>query len=285
MTDAIQWLLEDGNPAVQYRTKTEILGEEADSADARTWILSKLPANWHETKGLWYRYYVTALAECGLRYSDVPEGCLDRALAELEGGFECSCADFMLLSALVRLGLGECAAIRNILSSLPAHQLPDGGFVCTRQRNKLDHTPKGCYKSCMHALLLASACRKQHVDAPFEKALADYFLRRNLFYRTDAPGSLVLDSRAGWRSIDVFHPFEVMRVGLHTIVEGFATLGYGDAPPVLEAFDLLSCQKDAAGRVILSGTLTKSYLPKERAGKPSHWATFYALLAEKERRS
>jgi len=39
------------------------------------------------------------------------------------------------------------------------------------------------------------------------------------------------------------------------------------------------------GRVILSGTLTKSYLPKERAGKPSHWATFYALLAEKERRS
>ena len=41
--------------------------------------------------------------------------------------------------------------------------------------------------------------------------------------------------------------------------------------------------KDETGRVILSGTLTKSYLPKEKVGKPSAWATFYAILAETER--
>jgi hypothetical protein len=31
--------------------------------------------------------------------------------------------------------------------------------------------------------------------------------------------------------------------------------------------------------------LSKSYLPKERIGKPSKWVSFYVLLAEKERTS
>ena len=35
------------------------------------------------------------------------------------------------------------------------------------------------------------------------------------------------------------------------------------------------------GKYILDGTLSKSYFPKERVGKPSKWVTFYALLAEK----
>lgn len=42
----------------------------------------------------------------------------------------------------------------------------------------------------------------------------------------------------------------------------------------------LKQQKNENGQVILDGTLTKSYLPKERVGKPSKWATFYTLLAE-----
>jgi hypothetical protein len=37
------------------------------------------------------------------------------------------------------------------------------------------------------------------------------------------------------------------------------------------------------GKYLLNQQLTKSYLPKERVGKPSKWVTFYTLLAEKER--
>ena len=46
----------------------------------------------------------------------------------------------------------------------------------------------------------------------------------------------------------------------------------------------MEAAKDELGRVILAGTMTKSYLPKEKVGKPSAWATFYTLLAYKERR-
>jgi hypothetical protein len=75
----IEWLLGDDNPAVKYRTQTEILGQSADRNAAMQWIFVKLPANWHETKGLWYTYYVTALAECGLKADDIDASHIQRA--------------------------------------------------------------------------------------------------------------------------------------------------------------------------------------------------------------
>lgn len=74
-----------------------------------------------------------------------------------------------------------------------------------------------------------------------------------------------------------------MRIGIHNIMETISSLGYGNAPETVSGWNYLNSAKDDMGRVILSGTLTKSYLPKEKVGKPSAWATFYSLLADKER--
>jgi hypothetical protein len=73
MYDSLKnWLLEDDNPAVKFRSQTEILGLSGDRAAAASWIFGNMPESWHEQKGLWYRYYITALAECGLSYGDIP---------------------------------------------------------------------------------------------------------------------------------------------------------------------------------------------------------------------
>ena len=69
--EVINWLLEDNNPAVKYRTQTELLDETSDISLVKQWINSKIPTNWFNTKGLWYVYYVTALAECGLTRNDI----------------------------------------------------------------------------------------------------------------------------------------------------------------------------------------------------------------------
>jgi hypothetical protein len=74
-----------------------------------------------------------------------------------------------------------------------------------------------------------------------------------------------------------------MRIGIQNIMETISSLGYGNAPAASAGWKYLDAAKDETGRVILSGTLTKSYLPKEKVGKPSAWATFYAILAETER--
>ncbi|MDD4292193.1 MAG: hypothetical protein PHX51_08195 [Clostridia bacterium] len=72
-----------------------------------------------------------------------------------------------------------------------------------------------------------------------------------------------------------------MRVGIHNVVESFAALGYGNDERLKQAWNFLDANKTEDGRMILCQTLTKSYLPKEKAGKKSKWVTFYTLLAEK----
>jgi hypothetical protein len=76
-----------------------------------------------------------------------------------------------------------------------------------------------------------------------------------------------------------------MRVGLHNIIEAFCALGYGNDSRLDEAWAILESKQTADGYYKLDQTLTKSYLPKERVGKPSKWVTFYALLAQKECKS
>lgn len=93
----------------------------------------------------------------------------------------------------------------------------------------------------------------------------------------------MLNEKEGQRISDIFHPIEVMRFGIHNIMETISSLGYGNVSEAKAGWDYLNAAKDDMGRVILSGTLSKSYLPKEKVGKPSAWATFYSLLADKER--
>ncbi len=80
--------------------------------------------------------------------------------------------------------------------------------------------------------------------------------------------------------MDIFFPFEPMRVGLQNIVESFSPLEYGGAAWMQEAWERLEEQKDEMGRVILDGTPRRSYPPKEKVKKASKWAAFYMLLAK-----
>jgi hypothetical protein len=84
---------------------------------------------------------------------------------------------------------------------------------------------------------------------------------------------------------DVFFPVEYFRVGLPLLLDALAVLGVGQAPEFHEAWKLLDEKKDQQGRILLEGTLplNKSYLAKERVGKPSRWGTLYACLAWKNR--
>lgn len=280
---AINWLLEGNNPAIKYRTQVELLKESADITESKAWILDKLPENWFDINGLWYRYYVTALAECGLTYKDIPSLMLDKAFLELDTVFDCGCGDFMLLTSLMKLGFSEHQVIRNIINTLSSHSLPDGGFLCLHRLDKMKYTPKSCYKVNLHALLFLAECRKADIDVSFGKPLIEYFLNRSLFYKNTDKQALVLDSREGWRTIDTFYPFEVMRVGLQNVVEAFSALGYGSDERLQESWKLLNEHTDHTGKVLLKGTMTKSYLPKERVGKVSKWVTFYTLLADKHR--
>ena len=278
----IDWLLEDSNPAVAYRTETELLQRTADRAPVVAWVSTFLPGDWRQTRGLWYRYHLTALAECGLCKEDIEveqgqSGC-DLLTAE----YDSSCADFMLVRSLIKLGYQEDAGLRRVLADIASHQLPDGGFLCLHRLSKLSYTPKSCMKANLHALLCYAECAKRGITLDGLEGLVTYFFERDIFYRRADHATLVLNCRPGGRTIDTFHPFELSRIGLHNLVESFSALGYGHDAHLSAAWALLHAKR-RDDRYPLEGTLAKSYLPKERVGKPSKWVTLYALLAEMER--
>ena len=281
----IRWLLGDDNPAIKYRTQTELLNAAADKTPVITWLNTYLPADWKERKGLWSVYFLNSFAECGLTFEDTELNVKTAIGFNMDAPFDYGCGDFMRLRALVRLGLGYEPAVADIIKKLSERQLPDGGFLCLHRLDKLKYVPKSCIKVNMHALLFCAECKKKGIHTDIITPLLDYFWNHRLFYRTNNPETLILNAREGWRTINTFYPFEVMRVGLQNIVEAFCALRYGNDSRLDEAWKFLKGKETSDEKYILDGTLIKSYLPKERVSKPSKWVTFYTLLAEKERRA
>lgn len=171
-------------------------------------ITAKYPESWipflkilHETNGLWYRYYVAALAECGLSKQDVELEKFSKAFDELNNKFEWSCADFMLLTSLVKLGFQEHETIKRVIEEWNKCSLTDGGFLCSQKLKKFDYIPKSCYKVNLHALLFVAECSKHGIEVNFAKPLIDYFVNRNIFYRTTDIYKLPITVNAGFFTI------------------------------------------------------------------------------------
>lgn len=283
----LKWLLEDDNLPVKYRTMIELIGLSKDNKEVvctkqkiLNTLIQTVDTTWiSETKGLWTAYNLTALAECGLDKNDIPiDICANNYLGSV---FDSGCGDAMILRALVMLGYENDKRILTKISGFAENQLLDGGFLCLHRLEKMKYIPKSCIKDNMHVLLLYSECRKRGINVSGLDNLIDYFFKRAIFYRSDNHELLVLNCKEGWRTIDTFFPIEVMRVGLPHLVEAFCSLGFGNCKELNEAWRLLESKKDNDGRYKLEGTLAKSYLPKERIGKPSKWVTFYSLLAQK----
>lgn len=274
--DLINWLTEDSNPMVKFRTRKEILKQNVSNEDSKRYILSYIPENWYMVKGIWYTYYLTALAEAGLTAKNIDRTWLEQAFLKLKNS-DHGCEDFMLLRALLMLGFGNEEPVQDALSAISESALPDGGFLCRMKLDKKSYVPKGCYKANLMALLLASECQKKNIIVPYKDALVRNFVNRRLFYK-NGTDDLVLQEKEGWRTVDVFSPLEVMRIGIVNIYEALANLLRVEDPALAECSEMIK-RHIVDDKVILQGTSTKTYLPKEKVGKPSKWNSFYYLLA------
>jgi hypothetical protein len=255
--------------------------DHKDVKAARRVVASRLQAasdlSWVPLKGQKVIYNLTALAESGLSYEDVDvKPCVDNLLSAPY--FDANCGELMALRAMVMLGYGEDARLKKRLSQLAEAQLPDGGWLCLHRVRKMRKIPKSCIRAAMHGLLLAGELKKRGLYFSGSEQLIQYFLKRRLFFRTDSPTQVVVKHMN-----EVFFPIEYFYVGLPLLLDALAALGAGEATELREAWSLLEKKRNRDGRILLEGTLpvNKSYLPKERVGKPSKWGTLYACLAYK----
>lgn len=300
MTDpTTTWLLEDENPAIAYRTRTELLGEPASGLAAlydSIWQTKKVAAMLakRDADGLFdseRKYYgmftnlryLTAFAEFGLHKDARLDALAEQTAAQLgesaDKGDLSGCASPLVLRALVMLGYQTEPVIAELIEKFAAGQLADGGFMC---RRLLDRRPdrKSCYKAALNALLLYAECAKKGVLPANADKLVEYFTGRDVFYSSDKTKKLYEEAgRFGWRIVDNFFPVEPMRVGLPLIMSALAILGAGNHPALSEAWQMLGAKKNAGGRYALDGTLTKQPCSFGKAGEENKWITFYVMMA------
>jgi len=227
--NVIDWLIESNNPAIEYRTKIELLNEKADNSRLIDWIKKEiLPKDWKNTKGLWLTYYYNAIAECGI--NGIELGISENEITTYfkNNPFEYNCKDFMQIRAFVMLGYKNKLNNMEIFNKMENKQLLDGGFLCLHRLDKYKTMPKSCAKCNNLALLFLSECKKRNIVVSMPNNFLQYFWKHKLFYKSTDLSSLILYSKEGRRTIDTFYPFEIMRVGIQNIVEAFCTLGYGN---------------------------------------------------------
>jgi len=299
----LNWLLEDKNPAVKYRTLTEICGkspEECQDIYDLIWEQKSIVnmMNKQDENGMWEsekRYYgnflslkyLTAFAEHGIQ----KDARLDRfaddtvngmILCEKDGGLP-GCACPLGLRSLVMMGYHDRKDVAGLIKKFAEAQLSDGGFMCKRL---LDRKPdrKSCYKAAIAGMLLYAECKRKNNLPGNSDNLVNYFLKRDVFYSSDKSKAFYdKNGKVGWRFVDNFFPAEPMRMGIPLIMSALSVLGAGNDPALTEAWKIFKEKEDENGRLKLEGTLTKQPCSFGTVGKENKWITFYALLAEKYR--
>lgn len=285
--NVVQWLLEDSNPAVKYRTKTELINLDYNSQDVKSsreqLLLSddvKSALSFFQIgKAYADAYAFSALAEYGLTRHDINiDDRVEKYIANY--GFNDGCGEGFLLRNLIALGYYEHPLVNQELKCVLDTQQSDGGYPCVSKNPKIKkpNVPhKSCFQMTTSYLLLAAELYKIKVIIPQTDNLVKYFLEREILYRHDNKNQVVKAEMG-----ITFHPPVATRIGLHMIMYALSVLHRSGDPACNRAWNLLESKCNDDGRYIIEGSLTKPYIKTEKPGKPSKWVTFYSLLAKQQ---
>jgi hypothetical protein len=310
-SSVLDWLLEENNPSIRYRTLTELLGKSPDDRrvrEAKAQIAASRPVTAIFSKmnpeGFWYyvdertgrgfgdgvqylgcvttHFNLAFLSELGLDRSDPRVApAVDRYLnlqqpdGDFEGHFSCLYA--YNLRSFVRMGYTGDPRVRRTRELMLATDRPDGGYLCDHHEGKYATRPtKSCIRGSVKALV-AFAELPELWDSPRCRKLVSYFLRHRVCFQTQRPTQPAADGIAA-----TIFPF-VWRASFLEALYALSILGYGQAPELADAWALLETKKDEEGRYVVDWAPPRSYFKPDKRGKPSKWVTLYALLALRHR--
>jgi hypothetical protein len=299
--------LEPDNPSVRYRTLTELLGVPAEDPEAQaagraiftSQPVQKIFAKMHPD-GYWLHrghganvdyamsssthFALAYLAELGLdrteervaraveRYLSLqPPNKLDPAPWEIPPDYRNhqSCLYATNIRTFLLLGFRDDPRLQERVQVLLSDWRADGGYLCDRPSFSLQ--TKSCIRGTVKALM-AFAEMPDQWQSQRCKALVDYFLRREVIYKSSQPGELIR-AEVG----TTIFPFVINASLLETLF-ALSRMGYGDHPALQPAWNLLQAKCDAQGRYRLDRSL-QSIFNAGPNGQPNKWITLYAYRA------
>ncbi len=278
----IDWLLEDKNPEVKLRTQIELLNEnEAEINITKELLKSSKPfeKNWQllESEKPWSVCYgLTTLAEWGFTRYDIDlDKYVDWIINRTE--FKLQCGEGMLLRTLIKLGYHNYERVKDEINSI--YQLnSDGGFQCISKNKKINDSKlshKSCYRLTATYLLLLAELKRVGVSLDCEETFMEYFLKRDILFRTDDMQRIVVD---GYN--DTHFPTDCIKHGVQEILYALSILGYGNHPACERIWELADTHKTEEGKYILTSSPAKPYFSIGAKGKENKWITLYMLMAQ-----
>lgn len=302
------WLLEEEQPSIRYRTLTELLDVPAGDPRVRAARValttsSPVEAIWARMHpdGYWLQknsagklvgdgveygpyatthYCLSALAELGLdrrepRLARAAERYLDLQGADGDFWRHMSCLYAYNIRTFIMLGYGADRRVKKTIALMAGTERHDGGYLCEMHEGKRRRV-SSCVRGSAKALMAYSMIPALW-DTPRCLALVDYFVRRGGIFRTTAPGEPVTRES----TMTVF-PF-TWGCGLIDVLLGLSAMGLGRRRELDRAWAILDEKKDGQRRYRLDLTASQSPIKAGAKGAPSKWVTFYALLALKKR--
>jgi hypothetical protein len=310
-TDILDWLLEDEEPSLRYRTLTELLDRAADDVDvtsARNAIAESTHAQRIFTKmhpdgyllqrksstkewigdGVEYGSFATThfvlsyLSELGFtvedaRVAQAADRYLDLQQADGDFWLHISCLYSYNIRTFIRLGLREDARVQRTIDLMLGTERADGGYLCDMHEGRYKtRLVKSCVRGSAKALM-AFAELPEYRQNPRCLALVDYFLERGGAFKHGKPDEPVSDD-----AVRTSYPI-IWRTSITEILYGLAKMGYGQDARLARAWETLEKKRDGQGRYRLDWTTTSALLKAGKPGEANKWVTLYALLAQKFR--
>jgi len=301
----INWLLEESDPSIRYRTLVELLAEDPESQIAQQArsriaeskqvrdILDRMHPDgyWLQTNprtgvtvgdGVEYGAYATThfclayLAELGLdRSHPIVAKAADRYLnlQKPDGDFwdNFSCLNGYNIRNFIMLGYRDDPRLRKTIELMLATHRKDGGYLCDMHEKRRKNR-KSCIRGC-GKMLMAYAMLPELWEDERCKALVDYFLRRDCVFKNGNPDEYVNSDITR-----LIFPI-VWRVSALEILWALSRMGLGASAATNKAWKILDKKRTADGRYIMDWTPTQSLLKAGKRGQPNKWITFYALQA------
>ena len=243
----LEWLLEEENPEVRFRTLKEY--EKLSEDDERIVECKKLLLHSKvyerglkklRTDKPWAKYdAILGFAEWGLTRADLGGDIDGEVFALIEStGFRMLCGEPLLLRNLVKLGYGREEIVKNEIDSVLGLIQEDGGFRCISTNKKINDP------------------RKPHKRDDMKTPMVDVML-------------------------GTFYPPDPIKIGAHQILYALRALGCAPESEAMRAgYKALDQHRLANGRYVLTASKSVPAFKVGNIGEENKWVTLYACMAQ-----
>ena len=305
----LNWLLEEENPSVRYRTMVELLDRNEDDGEVRR-TREKIAASEPvrillgsmHPDGYWLQknprtgqvlgddveygaygtthYVLSYLSELGIdrnnpMVSRAAERYLD--LQRNDGDFyrHFSCLLGYNIRTFVNLGYRGDRRVRRSIDLLLDTDRADGGYLCDMHEGRYKTRPtKSCIRGAVKVLLAFSQL-PEYWEYDRVGRLVDYFLERGGIFRSTDPGELV-NRDMGMTSFPI-----TWRANAFEVLVALGRMGCGEDGRLASARVVLNSKMNGGGKYTLDWTPGQCPWKVGKRGEPNKWVTFYSYLARK----